>query len=84
MGDNKKAEKTESLNFDFEDLFNMKNISSEKIQFAAKHYLENIMGIDLHEDPLIVFSPIGSKIIGYLVADIVLEYENYKEETKDG
>jgi hypothetical protein len=73
----------DKLPVNFEDRFNMEKISSEKIQFA-RHYLENIMGLDLHEDPLIVFSPIGSKIFGFLVADIVLEYENYKEETKDG
>jgi hypothetical protein len=72
-----------NLDLDFEDYFNRDVISSEKIQFA-RHYLENIMGFDLQEDPLIVFSPIGSKIFGYLVADIVVEYENYKEETKDG
>ena len=71
------------LDLDFEDYFNRDVISHEKIQFA-RHYLEDIMGFDLHEDPLIVFSPIGSKIFGYLVADIVLEYENYKGKTKDG
>jgi hypothetical protein len=71
------------LDLDFEDYFNRDVISSEKIQFA-RHYLENIMGFDLKEDPLIVFSPIGSKIFGYLVAHIVVEYENYIGITKDG
>ena len=66
------------LNFDFEDHFNMDNISSDKIRFA-KYYLEDKIGVDLEEDPMIVISPIGSTIFGYLVAHIVVEYETFKE-----
>lgn len=77
-----KPENRINLDLDFEAYLNRDVISSEKIQFA-RHYLENIMGFDLYGDPLIVFSPIGSKIFGFLVADIVLEYDNYKKETKD-
>ena len=71
------------LNFDFEDHFNMANISSDKIQFA-KYYLEDKIGVDLEEDPMIVISPIGSTIFGYLVAHIVVEYEKYKEKNESG
>ena len=73
----------EKLPFDFEANFNMENISLEKIQFA-KHYIEDKMGFDLGENPLIEFTPISSRAFGYLVAHIVVEYEKYKEETKDG
>ena len=64
------------LNFDFEDHFNKENISSDKIRFA-KYYLEDKIGVDLEEDPMIVFSPIGSTVFGYLVAHIVVEYEKF-------
>jgi hypothetical protein len=35
------------------------------------------MGYDLSEDSLIDFSAIGLKLFGCMVADIVLEYEEY-------
>jgi hypothetical protein len=70
----------DKLPFNFADHFNLENISSEKIRFA-KHYIEEQMGFDLDEDPLIVFSPIGSTIFGYLVAHIVVEYEKYQEKS---
>ncbi len=66
----------------FEDYFN-KNISSEKIKFA-RHYVETKMGYDLCEDSLIDFSAIGIKLFGCMVADIVLEYENFKDRGMDG
>ena len=68
-----------SVDIDFEDQFNKENISSDKIQFA-RYYLEDKIGVDLEEDPTIVFSPIGSTIFGYLVAHIVVEYEKFKEK----
>lgn len=67
---------------DFEKYFNT-DIPSEKIQFA-KHYLETKMGYDLNEDAYIDFSAIGIKVFGCMVADIVLEYENYKVKGLDG
>ncbi|MFC2080522.1 hypothetical protein ACFLRQ_03510 [Bacteroidota bacterium] len=66
----------------FENYFNS-NISSEKIRFA-RHYVETKMGYDLNEDSYIDFSAIGIKLFGCLVADIVLEYENYKNKGLDG
>ena len=68
-----------SVDIDFEDKFNKENITSEKIQFA-RYYLEEKIGVDLEEDPMIVISPIGSTIFGYLVAHIVVEYEKFKEK----
>jgi hypothetical protein len=65
--------------FDFEDHFNLKNISQDKIQFA-RHYVETNIGADLDEDPLIVFSPIASTVFGYMVAHIAVEYEKFKEK----
>ena len=73
----------DSIYVDFEDLFNKENISEDQIQFA-KQYVENKIGADLEEDPLIVFSPISSSVFGYLVAHIVTEYEKFKEKTEDG
>ncbi|MBU1012049.1 MAG: hypothetical protein KKG99_03530 [Bacteroidetes bacterium] len=71
------------LYFDFEDHFNMNEISEEKIQFA-KYYLEDKMGIDLEEDPVIVFSSINGSVFGYLVAHIVDEYLLQKKKSEDG
>jgi len=70
----------DKLPFDFESHFNMEKISSEKIQFA-KHYIEDKMGFELDENPLIEFTPISSRSFGYLVAHIVVEYEKYKEKS---
>ena len=67
---------------EFEELFNSK-IPSEKIRFA-RHYVETKMGYDLDEDSLVDFSAIGIKLFGCLVADIVLEYENYKDKNLAG
>lgn len=64
---------------DFEDYFNKGVIPPEKIEFA-RHYVETKMGYDLDEDSLIDFSSIGIKLFGCLVADVVLEYENYKDK----
>ncbi len=68
---------------DFEDYFNKDVISPAKIEFA-RHYLETKMGYDLNEDSLIDFSAIGIKLFGCMVADIILEYENYKDRGLDG
>jgi len=62
--------------FDFEDHFDYKEISPEQISFA-RHYIENIMGIDLDSYSTIEFSSIRATIFGYLVAHIALEYEEY-------
>ncbi len=68
-----------SVDIDFEDQFNKENIRSDQIRFA-RYYLEDKIGVDLEEDPMIVISPIGSTIFGYLVAHIVVEYEKYREK----
>ncbi len=68
-----------SVDIDFEDQFNKENITSDQIRFA-RYYLEDKIGVDLEEDPMIVISPIGSTIFGYLVAHIVVEYEKYREK----
>ena len=68
-----------SVDIDFEDQFNKDNTTSDQIRFA-KYYLEDKVGVNLEEDPTIVFSPIGSTIFGYLVAHIVVEYEKFKEK----
>ena len=70
------------LDLNFEDYFNA-YIPSEKIRFA-RLYVETKMGYDLDEDSLIDFSAIGIKLFGCMVADIVLEYENYKDKGLDG
>jgi hypothetical protein len=62
--------------FDFEDHFNYKNISPEQISFA-RHYTENIMGIDLDSYSSFEFSSISPTVFGYLIAHIALEYEKY-------
>jgi len=67
---------------DFEDYFNRGIISTEIIEFA-RHYVETKMGYDLSEDSLIDFSAIGIKLFGCMVADIVLEYEDYKDRGLD-
>ncbi len=41
--------------FDFEDHFNYQEISTQQI-FFARHYIENIMGIDLDSYSTIEFS----------------------------
>ncbi len=68
-----------SVDIEFEDQFNKENITSDQIRFA-RYYLEDKIGVDLEEDPMIVISPIGSTIFGYLVAHIVVEYEKYREK----
>jgi hypothetical protein len=65
----------------FEEYFNS-DIPSEKIKFA-RHYVESKMGYDLSEDSLIDFSAIGIKLFGCMVADIVLEYEEYHKEKSE-
>jgi len=67
----------DSIYVDFEDLFDKENISEDQIRFA-KHYVENNIGVDLDEDPLIVFSPLSSTVFGFMVAHIAVEYEKYK------
>jgi hypothetical protein len=73
----------DSIKINFEDHFNKENISLEKIMFA-RDYVENLIGADIDEDPIIEISPIGSIVFGYLVAHIVDEYEMYKESKMDG
>ena len=75
----KKKEKEDGLCFNFEDYFNHEEISSDKIQFA-KYYLDENLGADLEEDPMIIFSPISATVFGFLVAHIVDEYEKFKEK----
>ncbi len=67
----------------FEDYFNKDTVCPEKIDFA-RYYIEDKMGYDLSGDSLIDFSAIGIKLFGCLVADIVLEYENFKRNGLDG
>lgn len=74
-------EDIDSLNF--EDHFNLDEISMDKIQFA-KFYLAENLGADLEEDPMIIFSPISATVFGCLVAHIVDEYEKFKEKTENG
>ena len=62
--------------FDFEDHFNYQEISPEQISFA-RHYIENLMGIDLDSYSSFEFSSISPTVFGYLVAHIALEYEEY-------
>ena len=67
----------------FEDYFNKKIVSPEKIEFA-RHYIEDKMGYDLNEDSVIDFSAIGIKLFGSMLVDIVLEYESYTRTRTNG
>jgi hypothetical protein len=69
--------------FDFEDHFNYEEISSDQI-FFARHYLENMMGIDLDSDSTIEFTSISATVFGYMVAHIAVEYEKFMRKTEDG
>ena len=68
--------------FDFEDHFNYQEISPEQISFA-RHYIENLMGIDLDSYSSFEFSSISQTVFGYLVAHITLEYEEYSKGKPD-
>jgi len=79
MVDNKRDKR-----YNFEDYFNYDEISSEQI-FFARHYIENLMGIELDNDSTIEFASIRSSVFGFLVAHIASEYEEYnKLKCKDG
>lgn len=68
--------------FDFEYHFNYQEISPDQISFT-RHYIENKLGIDLDSDSIIEFSSINAIILGYLVAHIALEYEEYTKGNSD-
>lgn len=64
--------------YDFEDHFNYQTVSQVQISFA-RHYLKNLMGIDIDSESIIEFSSINSIIFGYLVAHIANEYEEFNK-----
>ena len=68
----------------FEEHFNHEEISSNQILFA-RHYLENLMGLDLDSDTTIEFISIRSTVFGYLIAHIAAEYSEFiTVKSKDG
>jgi hypothetical protein len=69
--------------FFFEDHFDYQKISPEHVAFA-RHFIENEMGIELDSDTLIEFSPIRSKVFGFLIAHLADEFEKYKSMDLDG
>jgi hypothetical protein len=66
------------IRLDFEDHFNYERISSDQTSFA-RHYIENLMEIDLDSDYTIEFSSISTTVFGFMVAHIAYEYEEYNK-----
>jgi len=59
---------------EFKDLIPTKRKMTEQQQEFVRSYLSKL-GVDMEEDPLITISPMDSKMFGFQILDVIIEYE---------
>ncbi len=68
----------DTLYYDFEDYFNREIVSDNDIKFV-QHFIEDKMGFDLVDDPILTFSSMPTTVFAYLVAHIIDEYKIFNK-----
>jgi len=72
------------IGYVFEGHFVIENVFPEQLSFA-RHYVENIMKIDISPDSTIKLTPITATVLVDFVASIAIAYEEYyKQKFEDG